>query len=102
MDVYNTMWGHEEFRATGTLKNFDLTDKLSQITVPTLFMCGRFDEATPESTEYFQSKIPESKLKIFEKSAHMPQWTERIEYIKTVRRFLKEKDKEEKDYFCNA
>lgn len=88
-EIYNYMWGPEEFRATGTLKNFDLTKRLSEITVPVLLLCGRYDEATPESTQYFQSLFPNAKLKIFEKSAHLPFWTEKDEYIKTVENFLK-------------
>lgn len=90
IDIYTYMWGPEEFSPIGSLKNFDLSNRLSKINIPVMFLCGRHDEATPESTKYFQSKIPNSKLKIFEKSAHMPQWTERKEYIKTIRHFLKE------------
>ena len=87
-DMYNFMWGPQEFEVSGTLRNFDLTHKLPQIKIPTLFLCGRFDEATPEATEYFKSLIPNSQMKVFEKSAHMPHWTEREEYIKTIRDFL--------------
>lgn len=88
-DLYKYMWGPEEFKPTGTLRDFDLTDRLSEIKVPVLLLCGRFDETTPESTEYFKSKMPNAKMKVFEKSAHMPHWTERKEYMKTVRNFLK-------------
>jgi proline iminopeptidase len=89
LEQYNYMWGPQEFDASGTLKNFDLSGDLHKIKVPTLLICGRSDEATPESTEYFKNLIPNSQMKVFEKSAHMPHWTERKEYMKTIRKFLK-------------
>lgn len=89
LDIYNYVWGPREFEPSGVLKDFDITDKIEKINVPTLIIAGRHDEATPEAAEYFQSLIPNSEVKIFEKSAHMPHWTERVEYMKTVRSFLK-------------
>lgn len=86
--IYNVMWGPEECLATGNLKELDLTKKLKHITVPVLFLCGRYDEATPQSTEYFKNLTPNSQMKVFEKSAHFPFFNERGEYIKTVRNFL--------------
>lgn len=88
VEIYNYMWGPEEFKPTGTLKSFDLSNKLSKINVPVLLLCGRYDEATPESTEYFKSLFPNARMKVFEKSAHMPHWTERKAYIKAIRDFL--------------
>jgi proline-specific peptidase len=38
MDVYHTMWGPSEFFATGTLKDFDVTDRLHEIEIPSLFL----------------------------------------------------------------
>lgn len=90
LEIYNQVWGPREFQPTGILKDYDITDKIHNIDVPTLILAGRFDEATPEAAEYFQSLIPNSEVKIFEKSAHMPHWTEREEYISIVRAFLKE------------
>lgn len=91
-EIYNIMWGPSEFHVTGNLKNFDCTSRLNEITVPTLFTCGRFDEATPESTDYFHSLVPNSKFHVFEKSAHMPYLEETEEYVQVVGEFLKSID----------
>ena len=88
--IYNFMWGSSEFNPSGSLKVLDLTPRLSEITVPVLLLCGRYDEATPESTEYFKSLFPNAQSKIFENSAHFPFWTDREEYIATVRNFLQD------------
>ena len=88
-DIYNFMWGPTEFLATGTLKNFDLTPRLSEIKVSVLLVCGRFDEATPQALKHFKNLLFDADIKIFEKSAHSPHLTEKEEYIKTLRIFLR-------------
>jgi proline iminopeptidase len=88
IDIYNHLWGPNEFKATGELKDFDLSGRLHEFKIPVLYICGRLDEATPESTEYFQSLTPNSRLLIFAKSAHMPHWTERKKYIQEINNFL--------------
>lgn len=86
--VYLTMWGPSEFYATGNLLNFDRTNRLHEITVPTLFTCGRFDEATPETTAWYQSLIPGAEIAYFEQSSHVPHLEETEPYLQVVREFL--------------
>jgi proline iminopeptidase len=88
-EVYNIMWGPSEFHVTGNLKHFDCTGELKDIIVPTLYTCGRYDEATPKSTEYFSSLTPNGKFHVFEQSAHMPYIEEPEEYVKVIGDFLK-------------
>ncbi|WP_155922345.1 proline iminopeptidase-family hydrolase [Bacillus sp. EB01] len=87
-EIYNTMWGPSEFCVTGNLKEFDCTPRLHELDVPSLFLCGRYDEATPESTSYFSSLVPGAKLHIFEKSAHSPYREQPEEYRQVVKEFL--------------
>lgn len=86
--VYNTMWGPAEFYITGNLLNYDCTPQLGEIDIPTLFTCGRYDEATPEATAWYQSLLPNSELAVFEQSAHMAHLEETERYLQTVRSFL--------------
>jgi len=72
LPVYETMWGDSEFSPTGNLQAYDRTDRLHELNVPTLFLCGRYDEATPEATADYHSRMPQSEMVIFEQSAHMP------------------------------
>lgn len=90
LEIYKYMWGVSEFKPNSNLKNLDLSKRLPELDLPVLFMCGKDDEATPESTEYFKNLTPSAKIKVFQKSAHMPQITEPKEYLKTVQEFLKE------------
>ena len=91
-EVYEIMWGPSEFTVKGNLKTFDCTSQLKEITCPTLYTCGRFDEATPESTEYYSSLTPGSRFHVFENSAHMPYMEEPEEYLKVIGSFLRSAD----------
>lgn len=87
-EVYMTMWGPSEFCPTGNLKTFDYTPHLHEINVPSLFVCGRYDEATPEATGYYQSLVPNSELHVFENSSHYGYLEETEEYVQVIRGFL--------------
>jgi proline iminopeptidase len=91
-EVYNIMWGPSEFTVSGNLKEFDCTTQLKELTCPTLYTCGRFDEATPETTEFYSSQTPGSKFHVFEHSAHMPYVEEPEEYMRVMSEFLKSVD----------
>jgi len=91
-DIYGLMWGPSEFTATGTLKNYEREDVLPNLDLPVLFTVGRYDEATPETVQYFQGLVPGSKIAIFENSAHMTMLDEPQSYTDTVRQFLNEVD----------
>ena len=86
--VYETMWGPTEFYMTGNLADYDRTGRLKEIKAPTLFTCGRYDEATPESTAWYHSLLPGSEIAILEHSAHMTHLEETERYIGIVRNFL--------------
>lgn len=87
--VYKTMWGASEFYMKGSrLEHYNRENKLKELSMPTLFTCGRYDEASPEASAAYQAQMPQSKLAVFENSAHMPHLEEREAYIQCVRDFL--------------
>ncbi|MCL6452386.1 MAG: proline iminopeptidase-family hydrolase [Alicyclobacillus sp.] len=90
--VYETMWGPSEFYPTGSLKTYDRTDRLPDISIPSLFTCGRFDEAAPASTAYYHSLVPGSEFHVFENSSHSALREEPEAYIGVVRDFLRRVD----------
>lgn len=87
-EIYLTMWGPSEFFITGTLKDWDVSERLGEIRVPTLVTAGRFDEATPALAKTLQRGIPGSECVIFEKSAHFPHVEETEHFLEVVDRFL--------------
>jgi proline-specific peptidase len=89
LEVYHRMWGPSEFTLTGTLMDFDCTERLGEIAAPTLFTCGRFDEATPETTAFYQSRLPGSEMVIFEDASHEHHLEKPAEFLVKVRGFLR-------------
>jgi len=92
--VYKIMWGPSEFHPTGNLRTYERVTQLGGITVPTFFTAGRYDEATPEATAWYRSHVPNSSLRIFEKSSHMAMFEERDAYVESIREFLKHAEKD--------
>ena len=93
-EIYQKMWGPSEFYVTGNLRNMDFTPDLHKIHVPTLFLCGRYDEATPTTTEYYSHLVPHSQFSVFENSAHMAYLEEPEEYLEKIKTFLEEQPEE--------
>ncbi len=86
--VYQTMNGPNEFTITGTIRDWDVTDRLPRIRRPTLITVGRYDEVTPRVAREIHQGIRGSRLVRFENSAHLAFWEERPRYIAVVREFL--------------
>jgi len=86
---YLAIQGPNEFTVTGTMKNFEVTDRLMEIYVPTLITCGRYDEAGPDVARPIHENIRGSELTVFEKSSHMLMWEEESDqYLNAVERFI--------------
>ena len=85
---YETMWGQNETTSTGNMKNYSRSASLKNLTLPVLYLCGRYDEATPASTAYFQRHTPQSRLVVFENASHTAYREVPDEYFRTVREFL--------------
>jgi len=82
-DVYMTMQGPNEFVITGTLKTWDITDRLGEIDLPTLITTGAQDEFTPIQAQALNAGIKRSELVSFEDASHM-QFAERPERYRAV------------------
>jgi proline iminopeptidase len=86
--VYEYMWGPSEFTITGVLKNYDRTARLKEIAIPTLFTCGQYDEATPDTTTYYHTMLPGSEIAILEDASHEHHIEKPERYMRVVRSFL--------------
>lgn len=86
--VYETMNGPSEFHVIGTIKDWDRTNKLSDIHVPVLITSGQYDESTPVINEVMNKGIAGSEWVLFKHSSHMAHVEERELYLSTMRAFL--------------
>lgn len=88
-EVYLYMSGPSEFSITGTLRNYERVDRLKEIKTPTLFICGRYDEATPAATEYYHNNLPGSRFAVIEDASHLT-WSEQpAAFNRVLRDFLR-------------
>lgn len=93
-EAYNKMWGSSEFEVNGTLRNWDVTNRLREIDIPTLILSGRYDESTPVISGTLAQEIKDSKWVLFDNSAHMPHLEEKEKYLDLVTDFLSSLEKQ--------
>ena len=88
MAVYGTMQGPNEFTFTGNYKDWSRLADLHRITEPALVLCGMHDELTPACSMLLHNALPDSTIKVFKNSAHMPFYEEPEAYFTTLLDFL--------------
>lgn len=86
--MYEYMWGPSEFFAPGTLHDYDVSARLPNINVPSLMICGEFDEAAPKSCKKFAGMIEGSRTVIVPDAGHATMAEDEAFYMQTVRDFL--------------
>ncbi|MBK9168536.1 MAG: proline iminopeptidase-family hydrolase [Bryobacterales bacterium] len=69
-EIYEQMWGPSEFRATGSLRSFDVTPRLASLRMPVLLIVGQYDEARPETAARYRERIPGARLAVIPDAAH--------------------------------
>jgi proline iminopeptidase len=68
--IYRRMWGPSEFRATGTLRDYDRTARLGELRLPVLLVAGQFDEAREETVRGYAALIPGARVEIIPGAGH--------------------------------
>jgi len=86
--IYNYMWGPTEFTATGTLIKYDRVKKLKNIKVPTLFITGEYDEARPQTVQYFSSLVKYSQFGVIEGAGHGTMHDNKEKNIQLITNFV--------------
>ena len=89
---YQVMNGPTEFDVIGPLATWDRTADLGAIDVPTLMTVGRYDEITPACSETLRAGISDSRMVVFENSAHLAHLEEGERFAQVVESFLAEAD----------
>jgi len=88
MDVYGTMQGPNEFLYIGNLKDWNRIPDMPRITAPTLIVVGQHDELTPACAMRMHHALPDSEIKVFPNSSHMPWYEEPEAFFAALGSFL--------------
>jgi len=86
--VYRTMNGPTEFTVVGTIKDFDIYDRLAEIEVPVLLISGEHDEVRPWVVAKIQERLRDSRWELFEGCSHNPHLEEPERFLAVVGAFL--------------
>jgi proline-specific peptidase len=90
-EVYIIMQGRTEFMYTGKLKTWDITDRLHEITAPTLLISGVSDEITPFLVKQVYDRIPLAEWRLLQ-GTHLVHIERRDEYNRLVEAFLSKQE----------
>ncbi|MEE3421002.1 MAG: proline iminopeptidase-family hydrolase [Lachnospiraceae bacterium] len=88
-ESYVVGWGNNEYSPSGTLKDYDLTDRLKEIQVPCLLMSGTDDLCTPYVAKTMSDRIPHSRWHLFQGARHMCFADSHEEYCEEMRSWMK-------------
>lgn len=69
--AYNAAWGPNEYTPNGNLANYEYTDKLRHMYVPTLITSGTNDLCTPLVAKTMYDALPNAKWHLFANARHM-------------------------------
>lgn len=88
VDVYERMWGPFQFRCTGVLRSWDITDRLARVTAPALVVRGEHDQVTQLCARTVASTLPQSELLVVPGASHMAHDEAPAAYFEVVSAFL--------------
>lgn len=91
-ESYVVGWGPNEYTPMGTLKDYDVIDKLKDIKEPCLVINGGNDLCTPYVAKVMYDNIPNSRWELFRECRHMCFVEDNDHYVEVLKEWLNEKD----------
>lgn len=91
-EAYLTAWGPNEYTPTGTLRDFDYTDRLGEIRIPALIISGTDDLCSPLVAKTMYDRLPDAKWELFEGCRHMCYADDTPRYLDVLGKWMEEKD----------
>lgn len=92
-DVYIPMQGPSELGASGIIGDWDRSDDLKNIKVPTLVIGATHDTMDPEHMRGMADVIPNGRFLLSENGSHLAQWDDEEVFFKGLIEFIKDVDK---------
>ena len=91
-ESYVVGWGPNEYTPMGTLKDYDVIDKLKDIKEPCLVINGGNDLCTPYIAKVMYDNIPNSRWELFRECRHMCFVEDNDHYVEVLKEWLNGKD----------
>ena len=92
--VYVTMQGPSEFGVKGdaTLKNWDVKDRVSTISVPTLSIGATHDTMDPKQMEWLANEVQNGRFHLCPNGSHLSQYDDQKNFFQGLIQFIKDVD----------
>jgi proline iminopeptidase len=91
-DVYVSMQGPSEFRASGKLENWDRKADLPRIAVPTLVIGAAHDTMDPAHMRWVAGQVKNGRFLLCPNGSHLSMWDDQETYFPGLIAFLKDVD----------
>jgi proline iminopeptidase len=86
------MQGPSELGASGILLDWDRTDDLKKIAVPTLVIGARYDTMDPAFMEMMSKRLPQGRYLYCPQGSHMAMYDDQATYVTGLIKFLRDVD----------
>ena len=91
-EIYTIMQGPSEFGISGRLANWDIRDRLKEITVPTLMVGAKHDTMDPKAMEEQSKMVQKGRYLYCPNGSHLSMWDDQQVFMNGVIKFIKDVD----------
>jgi len=93
-EVYTLMQGPSEFGISGRLAQWDIKNRLKEITVPTLMIGAKYDTMDPKAMEEQSRMVQKGRYLYCPNGSHLAMWDDQQVFMQGVIRFINDVDAE--------
>ena len=88
--IYVQMQGPSEFGISGLLANWDIKNRLKEISVPTLMIGAKYDTMDPKAMEEQSNMVQHGSYLYCPNGSHLAMWDDQQTYMNGVISFIKQ------------
>ena len=90
--IYKQMQGPSEFGISGLLANWDIKNRLKEISIPTLMIGAKYDTMDPKAMEEQSKMVQHGEYLYCPNGSHLAMWDDQKTYMNGVISFIKKVD----------
>ncbi|SIT33618.1 proline iminopeptidase [Filimonas lacunae] len=87
---YMALQGPSELGIIGSLRNWDISTRLKDITIPALFIGAKYDEMDPEHIKWMSQQVQHGQFLYCANGSHLSMYDQQSFYMNGVIHFIKE------------
>ena len=91
-EIYTLMQGPSEFGVSGRLANWDIKNRLHEISVPTLMIGAKHDTMDPKAMEAQSKAVKKGRYLYCPNGSHLAMWDDQKVFMSGVISFIKDVD----------